>query len=123
MASNPITFAEFPTTPSMPAVARILARYDRNALAAFISVAIDLLDALDGDPDVEDDDPDTEHDGAEEQEEYFRVYGIDQSMPISFENPGFADHYAKIDSQGAAGQPAVLFILRIPAYHQFASPG
>lgn len=43
----------FPATPRMPAVARILARYDREKLEAFISVAIDLLDALDPNPDVE----------------------------------------------------------------------
>lgn len=44
----------------MPAVARILSRYDRPRLAAFITVAIDLLDAIDGDPDLEpggDDEP------------------------------------------------------------------
>lgn len=39
--------------PPMPAVARILAQYDRDKLASFIEVAIGLLDTLDGDPDVE----------------------------------------------------------------------
>jgi hypothetical protein len=38
----------------MPAVARILSRYERGELAAFVSVAIDLLDVLDGDADIED---------------------------------------------------------------------
>lgn len=38
--------------PPMPAVARILARYDRTKLEAFIAVAIDLLDVLDA-PSVE----------------------------------------------------------------------
>lgn len=42
------------TIPHMPAVARILARHDRDHLAAFIAVAIDLLDVLEGDPDLED---------------------------------------------------------------------
>lgn len=37
----------------MPAVARILSRYDRAKLEAFVSVAIDLLDVMDGDPDAE----------------------------------------------------------------------
>ncbi|AEG50768.1 hypothetical protein Sphch_3153 [Sphingobium chlorophenolicum L-1] len=46
----------------MPAVSAILSRYDRETLAAFITVAIDLMDAADGDPDIEpngdeDDDP------------------------------------------------------------------
>lgn len=39
--------------PSMPAVARILSRYSRAKLEAFVSVAIDLMDALDGDADTE----------------------------------------------------------------------
>ncbi len=40
--------------PVMPAVTRILSRYDRANLEAFISVAIDLLDVIDDDPDLED---------------------------------------------------------------------
>lgn len=39
--------------PPMPAVARILSRFDRQQLEGFIAVAIDLADALDGDPDIE----------------------------------------------------------------------
>ena len=39
--------------PPMPAVAAILARYDRQKLASFIEVAISLLDTLDGDPEAE----------------------------------------------------------------------
>jgi hypothetical protein len=44
------------TLPPMPAVARILARYDRDKLEAFIAVAIDLIDTLDQphDPDAPD---------------------------------------------------------------------
>lgn len=37
----------------MPAVARILARFEREQLAGFIAVALDLIDTLDGDPDLE----------------------------------------------------------------------
>lgn len=51
------TVFQLPAAPPMPAVARILARYDRPKLEAFISVAIDLLDVLAGDPDLEEDDP------------------------------------------------------------------
>lgn len=40
----------------MPAVFRILSRYDRDQLAAFITVAIDLMDLSDGDSDTEADD-------------------------------------------------------------------
>jgi hypothetical protein len=71
MATLPIDRTTAPVTlpgtmPPMPAVARILARHDRQHLAAFVAVAIDLIDAMDGDPDCEaagdegeDDDPDT----------------------------------------------------------------
>jgi hypothetical protein len=41
----------------MPAVARILARYDRPKIEAFLAIAIDLLDTMDPDPELEDDDP------------------------------------------------------------------
>lgn len=49
------TVLNHPLAPVAPpaAVARILSRFDRDQLAAFISVAIDLLDVADGDPDVE----------------------------------------------------------------------
>lgn len=46
------------TVPPMPAVARILSKYDRPHLAAFIAVAIDLLDVLGPDPEAEDSDTD-----------------------------------------------------------------
>lgn len=39
--------------PPMPAVAHILAQYDRQKLSGFIEVAIGLLDAMDPDPDIE----------------------------------------------------------------------
>lgn len=58
MATNPIGGSPSPVTfpnqlPPMPAVARILSRFDREQLHGFIAVAIDLADALDGDPDLE----------------------------------------------------------------------
>lgn len=37
----------------MPAVARILSRFDRQHLESFMEVAVSLLDALDPDPDLE----------------------------------------------------------------------
>lgn len=40
----------------MPAVARILARIERDQLAGFIAVALDLIDTLDGDTVIEDED-------------------------------------------------------------------
>jgi len=58
----------FPTVPPMPAVARILSRYDRKQLEAFLSVAIDLLDTLDGDENVEDSDVSEDDDPREEDD-------------------------------------------------------
>lgn len=52
--------------PPMPAVQRILLRYarnDRESLEALLSVAIDLLDLMDGDPDLEDGADREAHDG------------------------------------------------------------
>jgi hypothetical protein len=57
MATQPIegsAIAAFPPMPPMPAVTRILARFERDQLAGFIAVALDLLDTLDGDDDLED---------------------------------------------------------------------
>jgi len=48
----------FPGTAPMPAVARILARFERGQIEAFLAVAIDLLDVIDGDADKEDDEAD-----------------------------------------------------------------
>lgn len=53
MASAPIPMPNL--LPPMPAVTRILSRFDRDQLAGFIAVAIDLADAMDGDPDIEPD--------------------------------------------------------------------
>lgn len=49
--------------PNLPAVARILSAYDRKSLEAFLSIAIDLLDLIDGDPDLEDSNDREAHDG------------------------------------------------------------
>lgn len=61
MATDTLTGGFRPVTlpnhfPPMPAVARILSRFDRDQLSSFIAVAIDLADAMDGDPDEEDGD-------------------------------------------------------------------
>lgn len=46
---------QFPAqTPQIPAIARILSRYERGQIESFIAVAIDLLDFTDGDTDLED---------------------------------------------------------------------
>lgn len=53
-------------TPPMPAVARILARYERPQLEAFLAIAIDLLDTMDPDPDMEAGGDEMDHSSAED---------------------------------------------------------
>ena len=58
MATQPLTPDAGSVTlprqiPPMPAVAQILGRFDRSTLECFLSVAVDLLDTLDGDADDE----------------------------------------------------------------------
>ena len=50
----------------LPAVMRTLAQFDRPALEGFISVAIGLLDVVDGDPDNELNGDETDHNHSEE---------------------------------------------------------
>ncbi|MET0240191.1 MAG: hypothetical protein ABW184_09875 [Sphingobium sp.] len=78
--ANLLPFPPLPAPP--PSVARILAQYDRPKLEAFIEIAIDLLDTLDGVPDVEDDDPagDPLDEGEiQEAAPEATAYGVDQS--------------------------------------------
>lgn len=51
-----------------PAVMRILGRFDRQLLASFITVAIDLLDVVDGDADAE---PNADEDDGNASEDDF----------------------------------------------------
>ena len=73
MASRPLEYLDPAVTRasiigSAGVVESILSRFDRAKLAAFVAVAIDLIDAMDGDPDIEDDDLDT---GVEDAPEGF----------------------------------------------------
>ena len=56
MASRATTesVSALPQFPPMPAVARILARFERQQVEGFIAVALELLDTIDGDPEAED---------------------------------------------------------------------
>lgn len=96
MSSAPPERLAFPSVPPMPAIARILACHSRESLSAFITVAIDLLDTLDGDPDLEDDDPAEEADPAEdadpveEDNEDCCLAGDDRV----FSGPAFVSNYA-----------------------------
>ena len=59
MATEPISASPFaltpPVTPVPPAaISRVLSRFDREQLAGFVAIAIDLMDLADPDPDLED---------------------------------------------------------------------
>lgn len=72
MASQPImgNVSALPATLPIPAVARILARFERAQLAGFIAVALDLIDTLDGDADLEDNSDCEASDGDDEDQAY-----------------------------------------------------
>ena len=73
------------TLPPMPAVARILSRFDRAQLVGFIAVAIDLADAMDPDPDLEHDGDELDSDGDERGDtawiEWDKMRGAQKSGP------------------------------------------
>ena len=87
MATQPITgsVSAFPAVPPMPAVARILARFEREQLAGFIAVALDLLDTIDGDPDVEFNGDEQDSDGDEKGDqawvEWTTLHGAQKRGP------------------------------------------
>lgn len=92
--------------PNMPAVARILSRYDRESLEAFLEVALELLDTMDGNPDLEDDDPAEEDDdsgdhASEDEPAGYRAQSrsdFGPGCPISDPGGGNVEDDAQIDS-------------------------
>ena len=72
--------------PPMPAVARILSRFDRDQLHGFIAVAIDLADAMDGDSDTEANGD--ELDGNASEEDFMYHGGDGPGCPIA--DPDYA---------------------------------
>ncbi|MDF8335864.1 hypothetical protein [Novosphingobium cyanobacteriorum] len=88
MATNPIggdpaTVTRFPVPAQMPTVVQILSRFDRPTVEAFLSVAIDLLDAMDPDPDVELNGDEFDHNNGEDEE-----YGGGSNRPLPWGGPG-----------------------------------
>ena len=58
--------AAFPASPPLIAVARVLGRFDRLTLEAFMTVAVEMLDLADGDADLEDNADREANDGDEQ---------------------------------------------------------
>lgn len=81
-------------TAPMPAVARILAQFDRPKLASFIEVAISLLDVADGDLDLELNGDEMDGDASEDDFMLHRHDG--PGCPIS--DPDYA-----VDDRGCDG--------------------
>ena len=83
--------ASIPTHPPAPAVMAILSRFDREQLAGFIEIAIELADPLDGDPDLE---------GSCDEDEISRC--TDFGRPASSDGPGciIADPDEGVDDKG-----------------------
>jgi hypothetical protein len=82
MATSPLSGDAAPVTlpgtlPPAPALMRILSRHDPKRLAAFVTVAIDLLDVLDGDSDCE---------GECSEDEVSRC--TDTGQPVTSDGPG-----------------------------------
>lgn len=85
---------KLPTTPPpMPAVSRILARFDREQVEAFIEVAIAAMDLFDGDADVELNGDEFDYSGGEDD---FCLHNVPHGLsgpgcPISDPDKGVDD--------------------------------
>lgn len=94
-----------PAAMPMPAsaIADILARFDRGQLEDFVSTAIDMLDAMDGDCDLEDGHDMEEDDFREVNGHFIRPpeYGVDQTAGILNERAIFRNEriYDEIEYQ------------------------
>lgn len=99
MISNP---SGVPVPPA--AISRVLGRFSRVELEGFISIAIELLDLADGDPDLEEDD----HGGGDvcdephDANEHFMMtprYGIDQSAGIVNDVNIIRDYHRRLEAE------------------------
>lgn len=86
--SAPVTLP--PNFAPMPAVMRTLAQFDRQSLEGFISVAIGLLDVVDGDLDIELNGDETDHSNSEDDFIEHHYHGGGAGCPIS--DPGGCQH-------------------------------
>lgn len=78
-----------------PNLQRFLARLDRPALEAVAQAAIDRLDDMDGDPDMEDNDPagQCDEDGVNTGDRVFYLHGVPHDGPgCPIADTGVGDH-------------------------------
>jgi hypothetical protein len=78
------TLLELPgAIPPIPAMARILARFDRDSLSGFIEVAIGLIGTLESDADVEGNGDEGDCDRSEDDALDYSVYGNGPGCTVS----------------------------------------
>lgn len=87
--SNPLTFTLTPGMAPAAPLMRMLARYDRAKVEAFVEISISLLDLMDGDPDTEANGDETDH---TESEDCFIEHGIGLAAGCPVSDPGGCEH-------------------------------
>jgi hypothetical protein len=78
MASHPHDFGRASALPLSAALA-IIPSLPRPLLSRLVARAIERLDEIDGDPDLEPDDPGEDNGDAEQEQGRAAIYGVDQS--------------------------------------------
>lgn len=89
--TNPLQFTLTPGMAPAAPLMRMLGRYDRAKVEAFVEISISLLDLIDGDPDVEENGDETDGDFA--AEDSFQSFGYGDGVagcPVS--DPGGCEH-------------------------------
>lgn len=95
---NPLTFTLTPGMAPAAPLMRMLARFDRDKVEAFVEISISLLDLMDGDPDIELNGDETDHTQSEECFIDHDIYGAGAGCPIS--DPGGCDHDGREPDDG-----------------------
>ncbi len=88
--ANPLQFALSPSRTPVAPLLRLLSRFDRHKVEAFIELSIAMLDLIDGDPDLEEDDPAGQCDEDGVNTAYERARDTGAGCPWS--DPGEYEH-------------------------------
>jgi hypothetical protein len=88
--TNPLQFTLTPGMAPAAPLMRMLGRYDRAKVEAFVEISISLLDLMDGDPDIELSGDETDHTNSEDCFIGHNFYEPGPGCPIS--DPGGCEH-------------------------------
>lgn len=103
MATHALNMGALTRAPFIPAppaaVTRMLSRFDRRQLAGFITVAIDLLDFADGDPDLEPIGDETDGD-LHSEDEFMLHSSRDDGAGCPLADPGGCQHDDREHEEG-----------------------